>query len=385
MAVAVDLPFRLAAGVFEGVVAWAQANRPGWRLVPLQHGFETRLVELACSGRLDAVLGTFVSDAWIRSLLERGVCAVNVFHMSRMTSVPVVGVAERRVGMEAARHLLGEGAGSLAFLGGDGFLATRLKREGFAEGAGPGSDVVDLRSGAMLEAGLREAVARGCPLGVFCASDALAMELVAVGRSLGLKPGNDLLVIGFGDDPAASIFAGLQLSTFSIPTRKIGEKAAWVLSQQMEQVVPRPGDEVSCEMLMMAELFVRESSLASREGRLAQRARALVEARYAEPDFDVAVLARACGVSRRLLETTLRSQLDITPGQMIAARRLDAAKNLLTTTNLPIHEIAARIGFANQHHFSSWFKKQTGQAPRGVRLRKDELSGDQPSGGVRVK
>lgn len=370
VAVAVDLPFRQAAGLIEGISAWARVNRPGWRLLPMQPGFETRLVELASSGRLDAVIGTFVSDAWIDSLREQGVYAVNMFHVSRIRSVSVIGVDERGTGMEAAKHLLEQGAQALAFLGGGGFLATQLKREGFEAGASQ-CQVYHLSGGTSMEESLAEASSAGIPLGVFCASDTLALDLVAAGRHLKLKLGENLLVVGFGDDPAASIFAGCQLTSFALPMRALGEQAALLLSRQLELGCNLQPNLNQGEFLLPAELIVRESSLASRARSLAQRASQIVLSRHAESDFDVSMLARACGVSRRLLETTLHKELGISPAHLIASCRLDSAMRLLTTTSLPIHEIASRIGFLSQHHFSNWFRKKTGQSPRDARIKKN--------------
>jgi two-component system response regulator YesN len=43
--------------------------------------------------------------------------------------------------------------------------------------------------------------------------------------------------------------------------------------------------------------------------------------------------------------------------------RIDQAKLLLTTTNHKMYEIAEMVGFSNNQHFNSSFKKVTGQNP----------------------
>ncbi|HYE10370.1 MAG TPA: helix-turn-helix domain-containing protein, partial [Patescibacteria group bacterium] len=43
--------------------------------------------------------------------------------------------------------------------------------------------------------------------------------------------------------------------------------------------------------------------------------------------------------------------------------RIDQAKHLLTTTNHKMYEIAEMVGFSNNQHFNSSFKKMTGQNP----------------------
>ena len=43
--------------------------------------------------------------------------------------------------------------------------------------------------------------------------------------------------------------------------------------------------------------------------------------------------------------------------------RISWAKMLLTSGNIPIKEIAIRIGFEDIYYFSNFFKKQTGYSP----------------------
>ena len=52
---------------------------------------------------------------------------------------------------------------------------------------------------------------------------------------------------------------------------------------------------------------------------------------------------------------------------MLAKARLAAAQQLLRTTKLPIMEVGTRCGYPEAHHFSAWFKKQCGLAPKGYR------------------
>lgn len=51
----------------------------------------------------------------------------------------------------------------------------------------------------------------------------------------------------------------------------------------------------------------------------------------------------------------------------VLARRIDAAKTLLTDTHLPIEFIALKMGFCSAAYFSQTFKRLTGQSPRSYR------------------
>jgi len=50
-------------------------------------------------------------------------------------------------------------------------------------------------------------------------------------------------------------------------------------------------------------------------------------------------------------------------------RRVDAGVDLLTSTGLPVGEIARRVGFRSVYHFSRRVKQATGLPPTELRRR----------------
>ena len=134
VAIAFDLNFRHAAEIFSGISDYVGETRLNWRLVPLNFGFEGRLVELANSGQLTAAIGTFVSDRWLEQLLARGVIAVNMFNFSQINRIPNVAPDDIATGKRAASHLLAQKARRFAFLGADNIYHTRLRGTGFKAG-----------------------------------------------------------------------------------------------------------------------------------------------------------------------------------------------------------------------------------------------------------
>ncbi len=57
----------------------------------------------------------------------------------------------------------------------------------------------------------------------------------------------------------------------------------------------------------------------------------------------------------------------LTLGQYIAEVRANKAKDLLSNTELPIGEIALKLGFSNEEYFSTYFKRITGGSPLAYR------------------
>jgi AraC family transcriptional regulator len=53
-----------------------------------------------------------------------------------------------------------------------------------------------------------------------------------------------------------------------------------------------------------------------------------------------------------------------TPHQFIVRRRIEQAKVLLAQSNLPIIDVAVQVGFVDQSHFTTTFRKLTSMTPR---------------------
>lgn len=74
-------------------------------------------------------------------------------------------------------------------------------------------------------------------------------------------------------------------------------------------------------------------------------------------------LAQIAGFSRRHIERMFLSVLGETPGDYYRGIRLDRGRNLLSTTDMPLLEIALACGFGSVAHFSKSFKLRFGVTP----------------------
>lgn len=73
-------------------------------------------------------------------------------------------------------------------------------------------------------------------------------------------------------------------------------------------------------------------------------------------------------VSERQLERICRAEYGMTVGELIRAARVEAIRDLLTNTTLPISEIAQRTGFSDRYSMSKFFKKEEGLPPARYRI-----------------
>lgn len=84
-------------------------------------------------------------------------------------------------------------------------------------------------------------------------------------------------------------------------------------------------------------------------------------------------LAEAAGYSRFHFSRLFRDAVGVSPYQYLMQLRMRRALELLTTTDMPIKQIAGEVGFEEVTWFTTTFKKHIGQTPGGVRKEQRDL------------
>jgi AraC family transcriptional regulator len=80
-------------------------------------------------------------------------------------------------------------------------------------------------------------------------------------------------------------------------------------------------------------------------------------------------LASTLGLAPRVFADAFKRTTGQTPYQYVLRRRIEHAKRLLRSGQLPIVEVALRVGFASQSHFTSVFARLVGVTPARWRAR----------------
>ena len=81
----------------------------------------------------------------------------------------------------------------------------------------------------------------------------------------------------------------------------------------------------------------------------------------------LARLARECGLSVAHFGRAFKQTTGRTPHRWLVEQRVEHAKRLLVTSALPLAQIAAICGFADQSHFCRELKRAVGLTPRQFR------------------
>ncbi len=95
---------------------------------------------------------------------------------------------------------------------------------------------------------------------------------------------------------------------------------------------------------------------------------AFIDAELAS-EITCAGLAKAAGVPLRVVFDGMKLRTGLSPYRFVTERRLERARQLLSTSRLPISEIALACGFSSQQHLTSALSAKLGTTPLKIRKR----------------
>jgi|GEM_PF-940020 len=133
------------------------------------------------------------------------------------------------------------------------------------------------------------------------------------------------------------------------------------------------------ELAAMAHRFLMEFFRAHRTPRPAvspaiDRALKLMEHDYRDPGLSLERIAREAGYSRHHFSRLFRREMGISPHAHLQQFRLQRALNQITTTGLPIKQIALESGYRDYAYFCKEFKRWTHKTPMSARRIGDQLN-----------
>lgn len=201
------------------------------------------------------------------------------------------------------------------------------------------------------------------PAAVFCASDATALDVFHAAAEAGIRIPDDMAVLGVDDDELICNNAHPALSSVRPGHEACGYAAAEILDRLFRKrkvrsvSVPPVGvtDRASITPCVPATVLVTRALAAIDE--------------HATDGWGVEDVAKAVGISRRLLSLRFAALQGMSVHDALLDRRLAAVRRLLETTSLKIKDITTRTGFGNVNYLKRLFKERTGKTMREWRCR----------------
>lgn len=157
---------------------------------------------------------------------------------------------------------------------------------------------------------------------------------------------------------SAGVTAGMDLA-LALVAEDFGDAMALVVARRHVMFVIRPGGQSQFSAHLAPDAYPK--------GRLAPLLHWIPE--HVEGALDVPELARRAGMSQRNFARAFQRETGETPARYVERARVDAARRLLTASDLAIESVSMRAGFGSQERMRRAFHRHLRIAPGDFRAR----------------
>jgi len=322
--------------------------------------------------RGDGIIARIENERIEEAVVNANLPVVNVSTASLRRSFPTIASSSEGVSRLAAEHLLDRGFQSFGFCGDARFDWSFRHEHNFGRYIKAAGFVVDNFDSKLSDADdwrleqnkLIQWVRRiAKPAGIFACYDIRGQQLLDVCRQMGIRVPDDVAVIGHHNDELLCDLCDPPLSSVIPNSRRAGYEAAKMLDQLLG------GATISASTKYVEPLGVcsRRSTdrIVVEDKQIANALRFIRD--HACDGIGVEDVLRTVPISRTVLERRFQKLLGRSPYEEILRLRIERVKDLLTTTDLSIAEIARQLGFSGVEYLSALFKKKSGVSPRQFR------------------
>jgi LacI family transcriptional regulator len=198
------------------------------------------------------------------------------------------------------------------------------------------------------------------PIGVFAASDGLALELLEMCEAAGIAVPEEVSIVGAGNSLLAVDAMHTPISSVDVNMELLGYRGAAVLDDLMNRRAV-PADPLRIPPF---RLIVRKSSdlVAVNHPGVAQSLRFMWE--HCHEPIGVNDLAKAAAMSVRNFYKAFVENIGRPPGSELHRIRIERAKKLLADSDEKMDTIAEMSGYESTNSFWVAFKRSTGMSPK---------------------
>lgn len=131
----------------------------------------------------------------------------------------------------------------------------------------------------------------------------------------------------------------------------------WMQCENKKEILDKIREEISRTC---------QQEMACKDISLTDQTKEYLEANYME-NLSLDMIAEKYHLNPRYFSTTFKKKEGITPMDYLTHLRIDAAKNILRSTDTPASNIAFMVGYEDPRYFYKVFKKHTGFTPTEYR------------------
>jgi LacI family transcriptional regulator len=215
------------------------------------------------------------------------------------------------------------------------------------------------------------------PVGIFAASDGLALEVLETCEAAGIAVPEEVAIVGAGNSLLAVDAMHTPISSVDVNMEAVGYRGAALLDELLRRE-PAPTRPVRVPPF---RLIVRKSSdlVAVNHPGVARSLRFMWE--HCHEPIGVDDLARVASMSVRSYHQAFVDNLGRSPGSELHRIRIERAKKLLADSGEKIEAIAEMCGYQSGNSFWVAFKQATGMSPKQYQrdLTGSSIASDKPS------
>ncbi len=157
---------------------------------------------------------------------------------------------------------------------------------------------------------------------------------------------------------SAGICAGMDLA-LSLVEEDLGRVAALAVAKRLVMFLKRPGGQRQFSSDLLSQAIPEGVT-----GQLAAWLRPRLK-----QEIDIEQMAAACALSVRTLHRRLRQEADLTPAQLLARLRMEAACALLERAGMTVKQAARQCGYGSEYNLRRAFSQQLGVLPSDYQAR----------------
>jgi LacI family transcriptional regulator len=304
-----------------------------------------------------------------RGVLAMGMPVVNVSGRTSPPGVPRVDTDNRAVCNLAADYFLQRGYRNFAFCGNPRFAWSRWRQDFFAKRLAServtfaAFQVYDKAQDVKFLGAWLKALPK--PSALYACNDLCGRYVLEACEAAGLAVPGEVAVLGVDDDDILCTICRPQLSSVVPDTEGIGYLAAQTLHEMMRgqamQDAPRLVQPLSVRTRQSTDAATSSNWHVSQALRFIHG--------NATRNIRVSDVVLQAHTSRRFLEKQFYAVVGRSLHDEISRVRLEISQRLLTTTTMPLKDVAARSGFRRADYLSSVFREKLGFSPSECRER----------------
>jgi LacI family transcriptional regulator len=364
-------------GLLHGIAEYIRLHGP-WSVYMAERGLGDAPPSWLNGWEGDGVIARIENRRIAQAIAELGLPTVDLRGLLSDLGLPLIATDDVAVSGLAVEHFLERGFRSFAFCGfasadysdnRSRAFADLVEEAGFTchvyqpsrKGRGAAVGTMALEQGGLTtEAEVAQWIeALPKPVGLMACNDIRGQQVLNACRDVEIAVPEDVAVLGVDNDDVLCDLSYPTLSSVLPDTRRIGFEAAALLEAM---IGGEPPPQAPLLIPPLGVVTRRSTDVLAIEDRHLARAVQFIREHACEGITVEDVLANI-PLSRSVFERRFARLFGHSPKAEIVRARLDRIKRLLAETELPLKQIAARIGFEHPEYMNVVFKEQTGQTP----------------------